>query len=79
MNSFLADKGIYPNCDYWSAQMYYALKLPKEVYTPIFAMSRISGWTAHIMEYIEDNVLIRPRAYYVGERGKKYISIDERG
>lgn len=79
MNSFLADKGIYPNCDYWSAQMYYALKLPKEVYTPIFAMSRISGWTAHIMEYIEDNVLIRPRAYYVGERDKKYISIDDRG
>ncbi len=78
MNSFLAEKNIYPNCDYWSAQMYYALKLPKEVYTPIFAMSRISGWTAHIMEYIKENVLIRPRAYYVGEIGKKYIPIDMR-
>ena len=78
MNSFLAEKNIYPNCDYWSAQMYYALKLPKEVYTPIFAMSRISGWTAHIMEYIKENVLIRPRAYYIGERDKEYIPLEER-
>lgn len=79
MNSFLSEKRIYPNCDYWSAQMYYTLKLPKEVYTPIFAMSRISGWTAHIMEYIKENVLIRPMAYYVGDVGKKYVPIDERG
>ncbi len=78
MKSFLAEKGIYPNCDYWSAQMYYALKLPKDVYTPIFAMSRISGWTAHIMEYIKDNVLIRPRALYVGERDKEYVDLEKR-
>jgi len=79
MNSFLAEKGIYPNCDYWSALLYYALKLPKEVYTPIFAMSRMAGWSSHIIEYREENVLIRPRAYYVGEKDKKYIPMEMRG
>ncbi len=78
MSSFLADKKIYPNCDYWSALLYHALNLPKEVYTPIFAMSRISGWTAHIIEYRENNVLIRPKAYYIGEVDKKYIPIEKR-
>ena len=78
MNSFLTEKGIYPNCDYWSALLYYVLKLPKEVYTPIFAMSRIAGWSSHIAEYREDNVLIRPKAYYIGERDKKYVPLDER-
>ncbi len=77
--SFLAEKGIYPNCDYWSAQMYYALRLPREVYTPIFALSRLVGWTAHIIEYTSDNVLIRPRALYVGPEKRRYIPIEERG
>jgi len=78
LNSFLADKGIYPNCDYWSGLMYYSMGLPIEIYTPIFLLSRLTGWTAHIIEYIENNVLIRPRALYIGPEPREYIPIDMR-
>jgi citrate synthase len=52
--------------------------IPLDLYTPIFAISRISGWTAHILEQYADNKLIRPRAEYVGPRDVAYVSIDER-
>ena len=57
---------LNPNVDFYSASMYYTLGIPIDLYTPIFAVSRISGWTAHILEQYANNRLIRPRADYVG-------------
>jgi citrate synthase len=74
----MREKGLYPNVDFYSASTYFVLGIPIDLYTPIFAMSRISGWLAHIMEQLADNKLIRPRAQYVGEMGLKYVPIDER-
>lgn len=71
-------KGMYPNVDFYSASTYYLMGIPLDLYTPIFAISRISGWTGHILEQYADNKLIRPRAEYVGERNREYKPIDER-
>jgi citrate synthase len=61
-----AEKKLNPNVDFYSASMYYTLGIPIDLYTPIFAVSRISGWTAHILEQYANNRLIRPRADYTG-------------
>jgi citrate synthase len=74
----LREKGMYPNVDFYSASTYYMMNIPLELFTPIFAVSRISGWTGHILEQYENNKLIRPRAEYVGPRDLKYVPIDER-
>ena len=71
-------KGMFPNVDFYSASTYYLMEIPLDLYTPIFAISRISGWTGHILEQYADNKLIRPRAEYVGPRDLKYTPIDER-
>jgi citrate synthase len=71
-------KGLLPNVDAYSASTYYMMGIPLDLYTPIFAISRISGWTAHILEQYADNKLIRPRAEYVGPRDVPYVPIDER-
>ena len=63
------EKGINPNVDFYSAPVYHMLDIDASLYTPCFAMSRITGWTAHILEQWDDNRLIRPRARYVGPRG----------
>ena len=60
------EKGLLPNVDAYSASTYYMMGIPLDLYTPIFAVSRISGWTAHILEQYADNKLIRPRAEYIG-------------
>ena len=61
-----AEKKLNPNVDFYSASMYYTLGIPIDLYTPIFAVSRMSGWTAHILEQYANNRLIRPRAEYTG-------------
>jgi len=61
-----SEKKLNPNVDFYSASMYYTLGIPIDLYTPIFAVSRISGWTAHILEQYANNRLIRPRADYIG-------------
>lgn len=71
-------KGMFPNVDFYSASAYYLMDIPLDQYTPIFAVSRISGWTGHILEQYGNNKLIRPRAEYIGERDLKYVPIDER-
>lgn len=71
-------KGLNPNVDFYSASTYFMMGIPLDLYTPIFAISRISGWTGHILEQFANNKLIRPRAEYVGERGLTYTPIDER-
>jgi citrate synthase len=76
--AMLEQKGMYPNVDFYSASAYYLMGIPTDQYTPIFAVSRISGWTGHILEQYANNKLIRPRAEYVGARGLKYVPIEER-
>jgi Citrate synthase len=74
----LEEKGLYPNVDFYSASTYYMLGIPVELYTPIFAVSRMSGWTAHLLEQFSDNRLIRPRAEYVGPLGLTFVPLAER-
>lgn len=72
-------KGMFPNVDFYSASTYYLMGIPLDLYTPIFAISRISGWTGHILEQYGNNKLIRPRAEYIGPRDLKYVPIGDRG
>ncbi len=74
----LREKGMYPNVDFYSASTYYMMGIPLDLYTPIFAVSRISGWTGHILEQYANNKLIRPRAEYTGARDLKYVPMSER-
>jgi 2-methylcitrate synthase/citrate synthase II len=67
------EKGLLPNVDFYSASAYYALGIPPELYTPIFAVSRMSGWTANFLEQYRENRLIRPRAAYVGPRDRTIV------
>jgi len=71
-------KGLLPNVDAYSASTYYMMGIPLDLYTPIFAISRMSGWTAHSLEQYADNKLIRPRAEYVGPRNMPYVPIGQR-
>ncbi|MBO8163702.1 MAG: citrate synthase [Brevibacillus sp.] len=72
------EKGLKPNVDFYSASVYVSLGLERDLFTPIFAISRMSGWTAHIMEQYENNRLIRPRAEYIGPVNQHYVPIDQR-
>ena len=72
------DKGLYCNVDFYSASTYYAMGIPLDLFTPIFAVSRISGWCAHILEQHTDNRLIRPRADYVGPMNRTWTPLRRR-
>ncbi len=75
-----ADKKLNANVDFYSASTYATLGIDIDLYTPIFAVSRIAGWTAHIIEQLDDNRLIRPRAEYIGPTyPAPYIPMEERG
>ena len=74
----MKEKGLYANVDFFSASAYYSMGIPLDLFTPIFAVSRISGWTGHILEQYADNKLIRPRAEYVGARDLAYVPIENR-
>ncbi len=71
-------KGIYPNVDFFSASVYHYLGIDTSLFTPIFAVSRVSGWTAHVLEQLHNNRLLRPRAVYLGEFDRSYIPMSER-
>src|SRR5216684_875852 len=74
-----AEKHLNANVDFYSASTYYALGIPIELFTPIFAVSRVSGWTAHVLEQYANNRLIRPRAEYIGpEYPQRYVTVDNR-
>ncbi len=73
-----AHSKVYPNVDFYSATCYHAMGIPIELFTPIFAVSRVVGWTAHILEQWTNNRLIRPRADYIGPRELAYTAIEER-
>src|SRR5512134_1949230 len=73
------EKKLNPNVDFYSASTYYTLGIPIDLYTPIFAVSRISGWTAHILEQYANNRLIRPRTDYIGpEYPQTFLTLDQR-
>ena len=74
-----AEKKLNPNVDFYSASTYHVLGIPIDLFTPIFAVSRVSGWTAHVLEQYANNRLIRPRAEYVGpEYPQTYRPIEQR-
>ncbi|MFN0119716.1 MAG: citrate synthase [Blastocatellia bacterium] len=77
-NFMKAGKKLRANVDFYSASTYYMLGLTIDLFTPVFAVSRISGWTAHVMEQLQNNRLIRPRAEYTGELNLKYAPIEQR-
>ena len=73
------EKKLNANVDFYSASTYHALGLPVEMFTPIFAVSRIAGWAAHVLEQYENNRLIRPRAEYVGpEYPQRFVGLSDR-
>jgi len=74
----LREKNLYPNVDFYSATVYYSLGIPTDLFTPIFAIARTSGWTAHVLEQLADNRLIRPRGVYDGPDDLKFKPISER-
>jgi citrate synthase len=73
------EKGLYCNVDFYSASMYYVMGIPLDLYTPIFAVSRMSGWCAHVLEQHADNRLIRPRADYIGHMNRTWVTPARRG
>jgi citrate synthase len=74
----LAGAPIFPNVDSYSGVVFHTLGIPTDLFTPVFAMSRIAGWTAHAIEYLESNRLIRPKALYVGQTGLQYVPLEAR-
>ncbi len=74
----LKDRGIYPNVDYYAGVVYYLLGLRPDLFPATFAVSRIAGWVAHVLEYWEDNRIMRPLDWYVGPREAVYVPIDNR-
>lgn len=75
----LSQHRLYPNVDFYSGLVFNALGIDTDLFTPIFAMSRSAGWVAHVLEYVADNRLVRPKAYYTGALDRKYVEMDRRG
>lgn len=73
-----SEKGLNANVDFYSASVYYMLGIPRDLFTPIFALSRMSGWAAHVLEQHSNNRLIRPTADYTGAMDLKYVPIEKR-
>ena len=74
----LKEKNLNANVDFYSATVYYSLGIPTDLFTPIFAIARTSGWTAHVLEQLADNRLIRPQSLYTGATDLKVVPLDER-
>lgn len=78
VSSLGKEKKIFPNVDFYSGIVYSCLDIPTELFTPIFAVSRVSGWTARALEYLKTNRIFRPRAVYSGPLEQKYVPINKR-
>jgi citrate synthase len=74
----MEERGLYPNVDFYAATVYHYLGVPTDLMTPIFALARMAGWTAHVREQYADNRIIRPDSEYIGPRDQKYVSIEDR-
>jgi 2-methylcitrate synthase len=73
------EKKLFPNLDFYSASAYHYCDIPTFLFTPIFVMSRITGWSAHVFEQRADNKLIRPTSEYTGPALRDYVAINQRG
>lgn len=71
-------KAVYPNVDFYSGLVYRCMGIPAEMFTPIFAVSRVAGWTARVLEYLRKNRIFRPRSVYTGEFGREFVPIGQR-
>ena len=78
MERELGAKGIYPNVDFYSATTYHCIGLKLDLFTPMFALSRLGGWAGHVIEQLSDNRLFRPTAAYVGPPDAPYVPMDQR-
>jgi citrate synthase len=76
--AMMREKGLNPNVDFYSSTTYYAMGIPVDIFTPIFAVSRVAGWVAHAMEQYGDNKIIRPKAEYTGPKGLRFTPLDRR-
>ena len=79
MAELVGGKGIYPNVDFYSGIVYQKLGIPPDLFTPIFAISRVAGWLAHLLEQLEGNRIFRPTQIWVGEADRVFMPMDERG
>jgi citrate synthase len=75
----LSQHKLFPNVDFYSGLVFNALGIETDLFTPVFAMSRNAGWVAHVLEYLADNRLVRPKAYYTGKLNSPYVEMDRRG
>ncbi len=78
-DDYFIERKLFPNVDYYSAILLYTIHLDTDMFTPLFAMSRVAGWSAHILEQQADNRLIRPRATYVGPMDLDWVPVEQRG
>jgi citrate synthase len=72
------EKGLHANVDFYAASVYRYLGIPTDLMTPVFALARMCGWTAHVREQYADNRLIRPESEYIGPRDQTYVPIEDR-
>ena len=77
-DTMVSEKGIYPNLDFPAGPAYYLMGFEIPMFTPIFVVSRITGWTAHTMEQLADNKLIRPLSNYTGQSQRDVVAMDKR-
>ena len=77
-STLLAEKHLMPNVDWPTARLYHYLDLPKELYTPLFVVSRVVGWSAHVIEMLQHGRLLRPMAKYIGAPQRNWIPIEKR-
>ncbi len=73
-----AERGLFPNVDFFAASAYRALGIPTDLFTPVFTVSRMAGWVSHVIEQQLDNRLIRPDSEYVGEHGRSWVPVEQR-
>lgn len=76
--SVMEERGLYPNVDFYAASVYHYLGIPTDLMTPIFAMARMAGWTAHIREQYNDNRIIRPDSEYIGPQDRRWLPPEDR-
>jgi len=74
----LGARGIFPNVDFYSGAVYAKMGIPEDLFTPIFAASRVSGWLAHWLEMLPANRIYRPEQVYVGSHGRKWVPVADR-